>query len=90
MHPAHGLQNSRIVVRIDAWPVSSLLPEVREHTLLCTTNAAQGHFVREIGPLGDVHTDTQALLVEHDIDIAPFSPKQVDGCDGLKLFSRCS
>ena len=37
----------------------------------------QGHFVRELGPLGQVQTDMQALLVEHDIDVSPFSEKQV-------------
>ncbi len=37
----------------------------------------KGHFVRSIGSIGETLTETQALLVEHDIDVTPFSEKQV-------------
>jgi exosome complex exonuclease DIS3/RRP44 len=76
---ADQLQNARIVVRIDDWPVDSRYPT--------------GHWVRRIGPVGDFETELQvfylassltcseadkclwqALLVENAITVAPFAP----------------
>ncbi len=37
----------------------------------------QGHFVRDIGVIGDKLTETKALLIEHDLDVDDFSKAQV-------------
>ena len=38
-----------------------------------------GHFVRTIGPIGDRETETEVILLEHDVAHHPFSPA-VLGC----------
>lgn len=58
------LKNHRIVVCIDSWPVDSQYPN--------------GHFVRTIGPIGDIDTETMAQLIEHGITITPFSKAILD------------
>ena len=55
-----NLRGKRIVVSIDAWPRSSRLP--------------RGHFVRELGVIGDKDTENEVLLLEHDVPHLPFSP----------------
>ena len=54
------LKGKRIVVSIDSWPRSSRLP--------------RGHFVRDLGPIGDKETENEVLLLEHDVPHLPFSP----------------
>ena len=54
-----NLVGKRIVVSIDAWPRSSRLP--------------RGHFVRELGLIGDKGTENEVLLLEHDVPHLPFS-----------------
>lgn len=54
------LLNKRILVSIDAWPRFSRFP--------------RGHFVREIGLIGDKETESEVLLLEHDVPHLPFSP----------------
>ncbi|KAL5481237.1 hypothetical protein EMCRGX_G021367 [Ephydatia muelleri] len=58
------LKNHRIVVCIDSWPGDSQYPI--------------GHFVRTIGPIGDIDTETSTLLIEHGISITPFSKAVLD------------
>lgn len=55
--------NMRLVVRIDAWPIDSHWP--------------QGHVARVLGPIGDLETETQALLLEHGLRAPPFTPGQL-------------
>ena len=43
----------RIVVKIDTWPRNSKYPN--------------GHFVRELGKIGDLDAELESILVEHDI-----------------------
>ena len=43
----------RIVVKIDNWPRNSKYPN--------------GHFVRELGKIGDLDAELESILVEHDI-----------------------
>ena len=43
----------RIVVKIDNWPRNSKYPN--------------GHFVRELGQIGDLDAELESILVEHDI-----------------------
>ncbi|OAD80484.1 hypothetical protein PHYBLDRAFT_138042 [Phycomyces blakesleeanus NRRL 1555(-)] len=50
------IQNQRIVVRIDHWPVSSQYP--------------QGHYVRSLGPIHHLDTEISAILVEHGISVS--------------------
>ncbi|KAI9024932.1 hypothetical protein CLU79DRAFT_745488 [Phycomyces nitens] len=50
------IQNQRIVVRIDHWPVSSQYP--------------QGHYVRSLGPIHQLDTEISAILVEHGISVS--------------------
>ncbi|BBN06067.1 DIS3-like exonuclease 1 [Marchantia polymorpha subsp. ruderalis] len=56
---ADRLLGQRFVIRIDGWDQDSRVPK--------------GHFVRLLGPLGDLNTETMALLVENGINTSPFS-----------------
>ncbi|XP_061397184.1 exosome complex exonuclease RRP44 [Musca vetustissima] len=56
---ADKLQNQRIIVAIDTWPRSSRYPH--------------GHFVRALGALGDVETENEVILLEHDVPHSKFS-----------------
>ncbi|KAJ1971918.1 exosome catalytic subunit dis3 [Dimargaris xerosporica] len=59
---AHQLMGQRVVVNIDSWPRDSRLP--------------LGHFVKALGSAGDKSTETEVLLMEHDVPYQEFS-KQV-------------
>ena len=54
-----SLLGKRIVVSIDAWPRSSRFPN--------------GHFVRELGEIGDKNTENEVLLLEHEVPHQSFS-----------------
>ncbi|OUM65449.1 hypothetical protein PIROE2DRAFT_7565, partial [Piromyces sp. E2] len=56
---AQALLGKRIVVAIDSWGRNSLYPF--------------GHFVRDLGDIGDRNTETEVLLLEHDVPYMPFS-----------------
>lgn len=56
---AQDLVGSKIVVAIDSWPTTSKFPE--------------GHFVRNLGESESVKAETEALLLEHDVEYRPFS-----------------
>ncbi|ORX46323.1 RNB-domain-containing protein [Hesseltinella vesiculosa] len=58
---AHALIGQRIVVAIDSWPVDSMLP--------------LGHFVKVLGSSGDRETETEVLLLEHDVPYQEFSKR---------------
>ncbi|KAK4515838.1 uncharacterized protein ATC70_010796 [Mucor velutinosus] len=53
------IENQRIVVRIDNWPISSQYPN--------------GHFVRSLGPVHQLDTEISAILVEHSISVSQAS-----------------
>ncbi|KAJ1646715.1 exosome catalytic subunit dis3 [Coemansia asiatica] len=53
------LAGQRFVVAIDSWPKESRYP--------------QGHFVRALGDAGDKSTETEVLLLEHDVPFQPFT-----------------
>ena len=53
------LLGKRIIVSIDSWPRSSRFPH--------------GHFVRELGEIGDKETENEVLLIEHDVPHQSFS-----------------
>ena len=55
-----ALLEKRIVISIDAWPRSSRFP--------------RGHFVKELGTIGDKETENEVLLLEHDVPHLPFTP----------------
>ncbi|KAJ3262535.1 exosome catalytic subunit dis3 [Boothiomyces macroporosus] len=57
---AQDLVGKRIIVAIDSWEKNSRYPA--------------GHFVRVLGEVGDKQTETEVLLLEHDVPFAPFSP----------------
>ena len=57
---AATLADKRIVVAIDGWEPDSAYPA--------------GHYVRTLGPIGDRDTETEVLLLENDINTAPFTP----------------
>ncbi|KAG0330708.1 exosome catalytic subunit dis3 [Podila humilis] len=59
---AHSLIGKRIIVSIDSWPKTSKNPI--------------GHFIRTLGDAGDKSTETEVLLLEHDVPFHEFS-KQV-------------
>ncbi|XP_044540905.1 exosome complex exonuclease RRP44-like [Gracilinanus agilis] len=56
---ASTLEGQRIIVAMDGWPKNSRYPN--------------GHFVKNLGAVGDKETETQVLLLEHDIPHQPFS-----------------
>ncbi len=58
------LKDKRIVVAIDSWPRSSKYP--------------RGHFVRTIGKLEDVSVESEVILLEHNVEIQPFSKRVLD------------
>lgn len=53
------LLGKRIAVAVDGWARSSKYPA--------------GHYIRTIGDIGDRETETEVLLLEHDVAYAPFS-----------------
>jgi len=57
------LKDKRIVVVIDKWDAHSLYPS--------------GHYVKELGKVGDKATETEALLIQHDVPFHPFSQNVV-------------
>lgn len=62
---ADELLGKRVLVTIDAWDQSSRYPE--------------GHFVRSLGELETKGAETEALLLEYDVQYRPF-PKGVLDC----------
>lgn len=62
---ADELLGKRVLVTIDAWDQSSRYPE--------------GHFVRSLGDLETKGAETEALLLEYDVQYRPF-PKAVLNC----------
>ncbi|XP_056411478.1 exosome complex exonuclease RRP44 [Hyla sarda] len=56
---AATLEGQRIIVAIDGWPKNSRYPN--------------GHFVKNLGAAGDKETETEVLLLEHDVPHQPFS-----------------
>ena len=60
-----NLMDKRIMVQIDAWPADSKFPI--------------GHYTKTLGEIGDKDTETQVLLIEHDIPTEAWS-KSVLAC----------
>lgn len=50
-------------MRIDSWELGSQYPN--------------GHFVRSLGQIGDLETEIQAILLENELSVLPFSEGQV-------------
>ncbi|CEP21260.1 dis3 [Cyberlindnera jadinii] len=61
---ANELLGQKIVVAIDSWPTTSNHPE--------------GHFVKCLGESESVEAETEALLLEHDVEYRPFSKSVLD------------
>ncbi|VDP88446.1 unnamed protein product [Echinostoma caproni] len=61
---ASKLSQERFVVRIDSWDAGSTYPH--------------GHFVQSLGRIGDLETETQTLLIEHNLAIRAFSDAQLN------------
>ncbi|GFX84222.1 DIS3-like exonuclease 1 [Trichonephila clavipes] len=61
---ADEIRNKRIVVRIDSWEKESQYPN--------------GHFVKSLGEIGNLETEVQTLLIEHDIFFREFSQNLID------------
>lgn len=59
-----ALVGQRIVVAVDDWPVFSRSP--------------QGHFVRALGEIESKSAETEAILLEHDIEYRPFPQAALD------------
>lgn len=57
---AATLQDKRIVVAIDGWSSDSAYPD--------------GHYVKNLGNIGDKDVETEVLILENDINTAPFTP----------------
>ena len=51
------------IVRIDTWDSYSAYPS--------------GHFVQTLGCIGDLETETQTILIEHNLVIRNFTDAQV-------------
>lgn len=64
--PACSLKSfCRFVIHIDSWEAHSNYPN--------------GHFVRVIGPIGDVETETQVVLTENELATASFNKALLRG-----------
>lgn len=61
---AAELVGQRIVVVVDLWP------ELLRHP--------HGHFVRSLGAIESAGAETEALLLEHDVEYRPFSKNVLD------------
>lgn len=61
---AKELLGKRIVVVVDSWPATSRYPN--------------GHFVRSLGDIESAEAETEALLLEHDVEYRPFSKNVLD------------
>lgn len=61
---AKELQNKRIVIAVDSWPATYKYP--------------LGHFVRDLGEIESAQAETEALLLEHDVEYRPFSKKVLE------------
>ncbi|CAH03060.1 exosome catalytic subunit DIS3 [Kluyveromyces lactis] len=61
---AKQLLNKRIVISVDCWPENYRYP--------------LGHFVRDLGDIESAQAETEALLLEHDVEYRPFSKKVLD------------
>lgn len=72
---ASQLRTHRIVVRIDSWGPDSQYPD--------------GHFVRSIGPIGDIETETAVIMIENSLQCPPFSRALLNGEWCSDRFSRC-
>lgn len=53
------ISSKRLLVEIDEWQIDSSLPV--------------GHIVKILGEVGDLETEIKCLLLEHRIDLTPFS-----------------
>ncbi|KRT80779.1 hypothetical protein AMK59_5521 [Oryctes borbonicus] len=56
---AETLKSQKIIVAIDSWPRNSRYPN--------------GHFVRALGKIGDMKTENEVILLEHDVPHSQFS-----------------
>jgi DIS3-like exonuclease 1 len=54
-----GILSCSIIVRLDNWELGSQYPN--------------GHFVWSLGPAGQLETEIAAILIEHNIQVPPFS-----------------
>jgi len=61
---AKELLNKKIVIAIDSWNITSKFPE--------------GHFIKSLGESESIEAETEALLLEHDVEYRPFSKKVLD------------
>ncbi|ODV69845.1 RNB-domain-containing protein [Hyphopichia burtonii NRRL Y-1933] len=61
---AKELLGQRIVVAVDSWQSTSRYP--------------QGHFVRCLGEIESAEAETEALLLEHDVEYRPFAKNVLD------------
>ncbi|CCF57444.1 hypothetical protein KAFR_0C04530 [Kazachstania africana CBS 2517] len=61
---ANELLDKRIVIAVDDWPATHKYP--------------LGHFVRDLGGIETVEAETEALLLEHDVEYRPFSRKVLE------------
>ncbi len=59
------LEYDRIVIHIDSWEAGSQYPN--------------GHFVRSIGPIGDIETETMVILIEHQLATTTFRKAMLEG-----------
>lgn len=61
---AKELLDKRIVISIDSWPTTHKYP--------------LGHFVRDLGDIESAQAETEALLLEHDVEYRPFAKKVLE------------
>lgn len=56
--------NKRILVKVDSWLESNPLPS--------------GHFLKNLGDVGEIKTENEVILYEHNVDINPFSQRIIN------------
>ncbi|CAH8436353.1 unnamed protein product [Schistosoma guineensis] len=65
------LTRERFIVRIDTWDSYSAYPS--------------GHFVQTLGCIGDLETETQTILIEHNLIIRNFTDAQLNELAPLSI-----
>ncbi|KAF6774219.1 hypothetical protein AHF37_06740 [Paragonimus kellicotti] len=74
---ATGLRDSNTIYRTSA-SVPCLRFIVRMDSWVASSNYPHGHYVQSLGRIGDLETETQTLLIEHNLAVRAFSDAQLN------------
>lgn len=64
LHKPEFYFNKRIVIKYDTWNINQTYPI--------------GHFIKTLGNVNDVKVENEVILLEHSVDVNPFSQKIIN------------